>query len=379
MTELARTVKDLIGAATQGVEPRALKSTVEKMLDAFDASAAPERDAAVRAIGRALGKVDGRGAQILALALGALIEGGASPEIAWPAVGAGLADLLDRATAFASAAVEHARDEHLDTAIASSGAAVAKKMPREGEAWKALPSRCLAAVVCLTRSKKLRKRARKDVALMEAAWPLSDAVSEVGSLFQALRIVDDETFVVLAPSAHRGWRFTVDAMASNAELYVLLADALVGDGKSGAKTKALARLPGKRPDPRAVAAIREGAHPQRGASSVKVPFRLLASAVEGGGPSATTEHEDDPWIRMEGIPADIPLGAGNKRVVFLQDAPYPEAIPVAPSFDSLRPEVRIERELSASEVDRALRTLGKTVAKAHPAKTKTKSRATTRA
>ena len=388
MTELSRAVNDLVAAATHGVEPRALKSTVEKMLDAFDASAAPGRDAAIRSIGRALGKVDGRGAQILALALGALVESGASPEVAWPAVGKGLSDLLDQATAFASAAVKHARDEHVDTAIESSGAAVAKKMPREGEAWKALPSRCLAAVACLTRSKQIRKRAGKDETLVEAAWPLSDVVSEVGYLLQALRIVDDETFVVLAPGAHRGWRVTVDAMASNAELYVLLADALVGEGKPGPKTKAPARLPGKRPDPRAVAAIREGAHPPKGASSVKVPFHLVAwTAVEEGGLPPTTPHETDHWIRMEGIPADIPLGAGKERVVLLQDAPYPEPIPVAPSFESLRPEVRIERELSASEVDRAMLTLGKAAAKARPttaeaptnAKTKAPTKAKTKA
>ena len=311
--------------------------------------------------------------RFLSLALGALVESGASPELAWPAVGKDLAGLLDQATAFASAAVKHAKDEHVDTAIESSGAAVAKKKPREGEAWKALPSRCLAAVACLTRSKKLRKRAGKDETLLEAAWPLSDVVSEVGYLLQALRIVDDETFLVLAPDARRGWRVTVDAMPSNAELYILLADALLGDGKPGSKARGPARLPGKRPDPKAVAAIHEGAHPPKSASSVKLPFHLVAwTAVEEGGSLPPADpHETDHWIWMEGIPADIPPGAGKERVVLLQDAPYPRSIPVAPSFDSLRPEVRIAGELSADEVDRAMLTLGKAAAKARPAKPKT--------
>ncbi|MBX3202202.1 MAG: hypothetical protein KF894_28995, partial [Labilithrix sp.] len=150
MMELPRAVDDLVAAAARAVEPRALKSVVERVLDAFDEAPEAERNAALRSIGGALGKLDGRGAQILSLALGALVESGASPELAWPAVGNDLADLLDRATAFARAAVAHAKDEDVESAIASSGAAVAKKRPRDGEAWKALPSRCLAAVACLT-------------------------------------------------------------------------------------------------------------------------------------------------------------------------------------------------------------------------------------
>ncbi|MBX3225277.1 MAG: hypothetical protein KF795_32530 [Labilithrix sp.] len=363
MSDLARAVDDLVSAATRAVEPRALKSVVEKVLDGFDEAPAAARDAALKAIGRALGKVDGRGAQILSLALGALVESGASPELAWPAVARNLAGLLDDATAFARAAVLHAKDDHVDTAVEASGAAVAKKKPREAEAWKALPSRCLAAVACLTRSKTLRARSRKDVALQEAAWPLSDVVSEVGYLLQALRIVDDETLLVLAPDAQRGWRVTVDAMPSNAELYVLLADAL---GAAKARDE---RLLGKRPDPKAVAAIREGGIPPKSASSVKLPFHLVAwtaVASDGSLPPAdlgATEHH----VWMEGIPADIPAGPGKERVVLLQTAPRARPIPVAPSFESLRPEVRVSAELPAAEVARVLRQLGRAASRTHAA------------
>ncbi|HVM69009.1 MAG TPA: hypothetical protein VM204_04150, partial [Gaiellaceae bacterium] len=180
MVDLPRAVEDLVSAATTEVNPRTLKSTVEKVLDAFEAAPTSTRNAALRTMGKALGKVDGRGAQILCLALGALVEGGAEPELAWPAVASGLADLLERATAFAGAAVKQAKTEHVDAAIESAGTAVARKRPRDAEAWNALPARCLAAVACLTRSKKLRARVRKDPALEAASWPLSDAVAEVG-------------------------------------------------------------------------------------------------------------------------------------------------------------------------------------------------------
>lgn len=363
MIDLPRAVDGLVGAATSQVDPRALKGIVEKVLDGFEGAREAEQDAALRTIGRALGKVDGRGAQILALALGALVEGGASPELAWPAVGHDLAGLLDRATAFASAVVKHSGDQHVDTAIERSGAAVAKKKPREADAWKAAPSRCLAAVACLTRSKKLRARVRKDSALQEACWPLSDVVAEIGYLLQTLRIADDETLLVVAPAVGRGWRVAVDAMPSNAELYILLADALVGDPKKG-------RLAGKRPNARAVAAIREGAHPPKSASSVVLPFHLVAWTAlhaDGSLPPADPD-ENDHWIWMEGIPADIPVAPGNERVVLIQDAPYSRPIPVAPSFESLRPDVRLVAELSPAEVERTLVKLGKAAAKVQAAR-----------
>ena len=72
MVALSRAVDGLVAAATSQVDPRALKGIVEKVLDGFDAAPEAEQDAALRTIGRALGKVDGRGAQILSLALGAL-------------------------------------------------------------------------------------------------------------------------------------------------------------------------------------------------------------------------------------------------------------------------------------------------------------------
>lgn len=358
MVDLSRAVDDLVDAATREVQPRALKGTVEKMLASFEDAPENARSTAIRTLGRALDKVEGRGAQILSLALGALVEGGASPELTWPIVGGSLEPLLDRGTAFASAAVKEAEDAHVETAIESAGAIVAKKKPREAAAWKALPSRCLAAVACLIKSKKLRARMSKVRSLQEAAWPLSDAVAEVGYLLQALRVIDDETFLVLAPDADRGWLIKIDEMPSNAELYILLADAVIGEAKHG-------RLPGKRPPAKAVAAIREGVHPPKAAASVTPPFHLVdwtAVTAEGALPPADPD-EAEHWIWMEGIPWDIPYGPGGQRVVLIQAAPEARPIPVAPSFDSLRPDVRIAKELSADEVRRAMLKLGAAVAK----------------
>lgn len=354
MVDLPGAVDALVAAAKSQVEPRALKRIVEKVLADFAAAPRTEQDVALRTLGRALGKVDGRGAQILSLSLGALVEGGATPELAWTAIRHDLSGLLGRATAFASAVVKHAKDPHVDTAIELSGAVVAAKRPREAEAWKAVAPRCLAAVACLTRSKQVRRRARKTPELENACWPLSDAVSEIGYLLQALRILDDEELIVVAPVAGRGWRVTVDGLASNAELYILLADALVGDPRKK-------QLAGKPPNAKAVTAILEGTRPPKGASSVRVPFHLVDWTALGrdGSLSPANADEADHVIRMEGIPADIPRGPGNKRVVVLQQTPYTRPIPVAPSFESLRPRVRVVAELSGPEVGRMLLKLGK--------------------
>lgn len=363
MVDLPRAVDDLVDAATREAKPRALKSTVEKVLVAFDEAAEAPRNAAVRTIGRALGDIRGRGAQILSLALGALVEGGASPEVTWPIVGANLKGLLDSATSFARAAVEESNDEHVETAIEAVGAAVAAKRPREAAAWKALPSRCLAAVACLTRSKKLRRRLTSDQALHEASWPLSDVVAEVGYLLQALRILDDERLLVLAPDERRGWRVEIDAMPSNAELYILLADALLGGPRPG-------RLAGERPNPKTVTAIREGLHPTKRYSSAKVPFHLVlwTALDEHGLLPPADPHATDNWIRFEGIPWDIPAAPGKERVVLIQRAPRPlRPVPVAPSFESLRPDLRVAEELSPEEVRRTLLKLGAHAARPHRA------------
>lgn len=339
--DLAQAARDLVDAAKTRAEPATLKGTVGRLLDGFERAPAAARTTAIKTLGRALPEVDGRGAQVLCLALGALVEGGASPELVWPFVADDLHGLLDHATAFATAAVQKTKERHVDTAIEKAGSAVARKMPEEASAWNALPSRCLTAVACLTHSKKVRKAVKNREALIEATWSLSDAVASVGDLLQALRIVDGAKLLVLSPSLGRGWRVSVDALASNAELYILLADAIVGDAKKGL-------VPGKRPDRRAVTAIKSGKNAPAAAASIIAPFQLLTWTAAASG-----ELEGDHTVWMEGLPADIPEWK-HTRVVLLREGLYPRPIPVVPSFEALRPELRVEGEVSSTEVTKTL-------------------------
>lgn len=335
-------------AATPDSEPRHLQRAVQATLDAFDRAPPEARESAVRAIGRALGKTDGRGAHVLSLTLGALVESGAPPEVAWPALGRDLVALLDGATAFVTAAIRASKEDVVERALETASPAIARQRPREAAAFAALPSRCLAAVACLTRSKRLRAKLRRDGALVASAWPLSDAIGEVGVLVQAIRILDDATILVLAPDAGAGWRFAADGLASNLELYVLLADVLLGDPKK-------ARLAGKRIDARAVSAVRGDASARK-PPSVTFPFQLLPwNAVRRDG--SLPPPGEASALLLEDVPADIPA-LRDERIALVQAARL-GPVAVEPTFESVHPGLRLVEELAPGEVLRTMVALSK--------------------
>jgi hypothetical protein len=282
--------------------------------------------AAVDHIAKGLKDADGRAAQVLHLTLGALVEGGAAPELAWPIVSGGLKELLDQATRFADACLERAKDAKVEEAFAAAAIEVSERRPRDAAAWRELPSRALACVSCLTRSRDLRKQVREDHALVGATLPLAEAVDEVGLLLQVLRMIDDEELVVVHADEKRAFRVAIRDVASNVELLALLADALVGDPAKGL-------LKGKRPPKPVHTALGKG----KGVS-VKTAFTF-----------DTTPHGD----LVDGVPADFPERNGQ-RVVVLHDLKKPRAVAVDPSFVGLAPEVRLMRTLPSAEVDRWL-------------------------
>src|SRR5207302_1600448 len=126
------------------------------------------------------------------------------------------------------ACLERAKDASVDAAFAAAAIEVSERRPRDAAAWREVPSRCVAAVACLTRSRELRKAMREDHALVGATLPLAEAVDEVGLLLQVLRMIDDEELVVVHRDAKRAFRVAIRDVASNVELLALLADALVG-------------------------------------------------------------------------------------------------------------------------------------------------------
>jgi hypothetical protein len=361
MADLAGAVAALVRAAQTEADPRRLRGTVEDVLAAFADASSASRNAAVDKIGAALAGAAGEHAatQVLALALGALVEAGASAERAWPPLAKDLLRRLVLAATFAEAALRKAKSHDLEAAIERFGAELAKKQPAAAAAWRAVPSRCLAAVACLTHSRSVRADAQANGALAEAAVCLGGAIDEVGYFLQALRIVDDETWLVLAPDLGRGWRVRIEAMPSNAELYVLLWDAIVRQPSGAA-------LAGGRPERKAVAALQRGEPPAR-PTTANVPFELLDwTAVDGEGALRTApahdhgdqdhEHEHDEAsgavLEPDGLPADVPP-FDDERIVLLR-AGAACAVPITPSFEGLHPNVEIVGEVGAAEVVRVV-------------------------
>ncbi len=358
MSDLALSVERLLEATTKTGNDRALRSAVDRVMKAFDARDTKATRAALRTLAAGAEHADGRAAQVLSLVLGALVEAGASPELAWPAASRNLPQALEAATRFARACVKASGEPLVDEAIAASGAAVSAKKPRDAAAWKMLSARCLSAVACLTRSRKLRKQEQASGVLAEAVYPLEAAVEEVSFLSQVLAILDDEPVLVLHPESRRGYRVVMRDISSNLELFVLLTDAIVGDPKKGL-------LDGARPDPRAVAALKDPASTPKKPPTVQVTFNLAsfhALAADGTLPDADpddTEH----WIWLEGVPAHIPVFRGE-RVILLQDPPVARMMIVEPSFTALAPAVRLKAKLPPAEVDRLLVAMGKATKRA---------------
>ena len=356
MSDLARAVSRLVTAATENESDRALRSAVDAVMRAFDARKPAVVREAIRLLDAGIARATGRAAQVLYLALGALVEAGAPPELAWTAAGRDLPQTLAGATRFAAACVRLSGEQDVERAIVASGAAVAKKKPSDAAAWTALPSRSLAAVACLLASRSLRKKVKK-TKLSEAAFALEDAVTEVGLLSQVLKILDGEPFLVLHPESRRGFRITVQDLASNVELYVLLMETLVGDPKKGL-------IAGKSIDAKLGVILRSSAAGNKKPQKAPLHFHMLSwvSLAEDGSLAPDAAADDTQWIWLEGLPAEVPK-FGKERIVLLTKAPSASSFTVEPTMANLEPTIRVESKLSSAEVDKILAKLGKAVAK----------------
>jgi hypothetical protein len=365
VTDLSRAVDKLVETASSGAKGKALQKAVSAVVDAFDASNAQAAKAALAKLDASVGGATGHASQVLQLTIGALVEAGAPPEAAWPALSRELESALEGATRFAMACAQAAKTPHVETALEKAGAKIAKKAPADAGAWEALPSRCLAAVACLTRSAEVRAAARKQ-ALLETAYPLEDAVAEVGYLTQALRVLDDMEIIVLHPELERGFRVRVSEIGSNGELFVLLADAVIGDPKKGF-------LPGDKFDRRAIEALTGDAEAPKG-SALVAPFNYVAwTGLRAGGALPEASEIEEHWIWFEGVPADIPEYDGT-RVVLLQDAPFPRMLPMERSFEALAPNVEIVEKIAGPATKKLLASMGKKGKRASPKRPKRKAR-----
>ena len=139
-----------------------------------------------------------------------------------------------------------------------------------------------------------------------------------------LRVLDEE-ILVLHPETGRGWKVRVRGVSDNFQLHTLLADALIGDPEKGF-------LPGRRPDPRIVAAARdrpvdpaatlaEGAFNLMNWQALR-PDRTLPAGQDG------SAH----WIWNEGVPADIEGFEGRAWCCWVRRRTIGRGTPAAASW-----------------------------------------------
>ena len=327
----------LVEAALETESEAAQRKAVSDVLTAFEKSAPDEFRGALTTLAGGLSQTQGRGTQVLYLTLGALVESGGSADVAWPTIARGLRDRLVRAAEFARALLKRAPEDGDDEALAHVATEIARARPRDAAAWQELPSHCLAALACLTRSAKIRKAIRKDGAVVETTLAIADAVDEAGLLALAIQLLEDEEVIVYHPGSKRAFRFVVGEVATNAELAVLVAAELFADKKSGVK-------PTAKLDPRALETLRgdrpAGAKPKE----LPIPFDLAPyTALRSDGTlppahDAKGHHHHDHLASPEGAPADFPLLDG-KRFIVIEEAAHEMGLPAEPTLPALRPRV----------------------------------------
>lgn len=168
------------------------------------------------------------------------------------------------------------------------------------------------AVTLLAASADARKAARATPGLLAAARAAAPLAPRVRELAGLLDLLDDEVIRAVHPRAGIGWRVRVRGVADVGQFHTLLADAVTGPASRG-------KLPGARPDPRAVAVCR-GDGP--GPVTTTARFRLFAPtvlAVDGGlaaGPDGAGH-----WLfatqPLRGVPR---TPAGERAVVLAEPA-----------------------------------------------------------
>ncbi|GAA3765294.1 hypothetical protein [Salinactinospora qingdaonensis] len=132
--------------------------------------------------------------------------------------------------------------------------------------------------------------------LLAVAGRLGEVLSEYAEITTLLRMAEVASALVLDRDSRRGFHVSFDGIADNAQLHLLLANALVGSTGQN--------LAGQRPRPEWVAAFTDGDND-------------AYTPLQGWW---TLRAADGSRISHEGCPADIPATAGQ-RVVVLEQPP----------------------------------------------------------
>jgi hypothetical protein len=176
----------------------------------------------------------------VAIVMGALVELGAPPMTAAPALAGMMARVFTGAQAFIAACEDAAEESGTDEVSPELRQTVAQRLPDAAAAETALNQVCLGALSVLTRSAEARELARAQPRLEMRARALAPMQKGARLAWILLSLLEDEDLLVLDPVNRRGWKVHLSGVADNRQLHLLLAGALPGSHSPRPSPEAIA-------------------------------------------------------------------------------------------------------------------------------------------
>ena len=369
MSTFALAITELIvQASSPDAGPEEVQRAARDVCGAIGQTDRSDLDEGLARLADSIASAEMPGAAIVVICCGAIIENGGNPDIALDATLTRLSETMMSAQIFAEACEEAAADDEdqsdstgdeddEEDPIGRFGEAVAERMPANSAAFNALEPLGMGAIAMLSHSPAGRRKTRKahpDLAPM--ADDLAPYNERAFFLAKLLNVLDNERLVVLHPEEKKGFRVEIGGIGTNFELFILMADALIGDPAQG-------WLPGKKPDPAVVAACRDRPVETAEGKTATGAFNFYnweALHPDGTLPNAGDLSTSKDWIWMEGIPADIELFEGQ-RVILLGPPPYARILQPGRCFEGMIANVRVESKMTEAEVEEWLAKLLKAI------------------
>jgi hypothetical protein len=200
----------------------------------------------------------------------------------------------------------------------------------------------LPAVAALTRQRESLIRATKDAELCRAAKAL--ARSNASWLHTLTGVQLEAPWLVVFPALERGFRLTVDGVATNFDLHALIADALIERG-----------VPGTR-NPRDVMGVIRGTADSCVQNHVAGSWNLYTFRAAAYDVRAAEKVPTEHWVWGEGQPRDVPV-VDDMRTLVIGPPKYSRVWDSGRTFCALHPSVEVVSELSTPDVRATLRRL----------------------
>jgi hypothetical protein len=200
----------------------------------------------------------------------------------------------------------------------------------------------LPTVTALTRDRELLVRATRDAELCAAAEKLAGSDAQWLHVLTGVEL--DAPWLALFPVLDRGFRLSLDGVATNFDLHALVADALMDRGIAGTR------------NPRDVIAVIRGESDKESQQGVAGSWNLYTYRAAAHDLAAGAEVPNEHWVWGEGHPRDVPLVEGMRTLV-IGPAGYSRSWSGGRTFSALRPRVEVQEELPKSTVRETLQRL----------------------